>query len=61
MNLQVQMGQMASLSNERQQGNLPSTSKVNPTRDGKEPNKAITLRSGNMVEQQSMLMKIKKI
>ena len=55
------MGQMASLFNERQQGNLPSTSKVNPTRDRKEHNKAITLRSGNMVEQQSMLMKIKKI
>ena len=55
------MGQMASLFNERQQGNLPSTSKVNPTRDGKEHNQAITLGSGNMVEQQSMLMKIKKI
>ena len=49
-NLEVQMGQMASLFNERQQGNLPSTSEVNPTRDGKEHNKAITLRCGKMVE-----------
>ena len=49
-NLEVQMGQMTSLFNERQQGNLPSTSEVNPTRDGKEHNKAITLRSGKMVE-----------
>ena len=44
------MGQMASLFNERQQGNLPSTSEVNPRRDGKEHYKAITLRSGKKVE-----------
>ena len=44
------MGQMASLFNERQQVNLPSTSKFNPRRDGNEHNKAITLRSGKMVE-----------
>ena len=44
------MGQMASLFNERQQGNLPSTSEVNPTKDGKELSKAITLRSGKIVE-----------
>ena len=49
-NLEVQMGQMASLFNERQQGNLPSTSEVNPRRDGKEHHKAITLRSGKTVE-----------
>ena len=49
-NLEVQMGQIASLFNERQQGNLPSTSEVNPMRDGKEHNKVITLRSGKMVE-----------
>ena len=49
-NLEVQMGQMASLFNERQQGNMPSTSEVNPTRNGKEHSKAITLRSGKMVE-----------
>ena len=48
--LEVQMGQMASLFNERQQGNLPSTSEVNPRRDGNEHCKAITLRSGKMVE-----------
>ena len=49
-NLEVQMGPMDSLFNERQQANLPSTSKANPMRDGKEHNKAITLRSGKMVE-----------
>ena len=49
-NLEVQMGQMASLFNERQQGNLPSTSEVNPIRDGKEHCQAITLRSGKTIE-----------
>ena len=49
-NLEVQMGHMASLFNERQQGNFLSTSKVNPIRDGKEHCKAITLRSGKIVE-----------
>ena len=34
-NLEVQMGQMATLFSERQQGNFPSTSKVNPGREGK--------------------------
>ena len=33
-NLEVQMGQMASLLNERQQGNLVSTSEVNSRRKG---------------------------
>ena len=41
---------MTSLFNERQQGNFPSTSKVNPIRDGKEHCKAITLRSEKTVE-----------
>ena len=41
---------MASLFNERQQGNFPSTSEVNPKRDGKEHCKAITLRSGKTGE-----------
>ena len=35
-NLEVQMGQMTSLFNERQQGNLPSTLEVDPRREGKE-------------------------
>ena len=48
-NLEVQMGQMASLFNERQQGNFPSTLEVNPRRDGKEHCKAITLRNGKTV------------
>ena len=33
INLEVQMGQMTSLFSERQQGNLPSTSEVNPRRN----------------------------
>ena len=49
-NLEVYMGQMTSEFNERQQSNLPSTSKVNLRRDGKENCKAITLRSGKTVE-----------
>ena len=50
-NLEVQMGQMASLLSERQQGNFPSTSEVNPRREGKEHCKAVTLRSGRTLEQ----------
>ena len=38
-NLEVQMDQMASLFSERQQGNFPSTSEVNPRREGKEQSK----------------------
>ena len=44
------MGQMASLFNERQQGNLPSTAEVNPGRDDNEHCKAITLRNGKIVD-----------
>ena len=44
------MGQMVSMFNERQQGNLLGTSEVNPRRDGKEHCKAIILRSGKTVE-----------
>ena len=50
-NLEVQMGQMASLLSERQHGNLPSTSKVNQRREGKEHYKDVTLRSGKTLEQ----------
>ena len=45
------MAQMASLLSERQQGNFPSTSKVNLRREGKEHCKAVTLRSGRTLEQ----------
>ena len=45
------MGQMASLLSERQHRNLPSTSEVNPMREGKEHYKAVTLRSGKTLEQ----------
>ena len=48
--LEVQISQMANMFSERQQGNLPSTSEVNPKRDGKEHCKAITLRSGKELE-----------
>ena len=44
------MGQMASMFRDRQQGNLLSTSEVNPMRDGKEHCKAITLRRRKLVE-----------
>ena len=36
---------------ERQHGNLPSTSEVNPRREGKEHYKAVTLMSGKTLEQ----------
>ena len=49
-NLEVQMGQMSLLLSERQQGNLPSTSEVNPRREGKEHCKAGTLRSGKTLK-----------
>ena len=49
-NLEVQVGQMASMINKRQQGNFSSTSEVNPRSYGKEHCKVITLRSGKMVE-----------
>ena len=48
--LEVQMGQMASLLTERQQGSLPSNSEVNPRGEGKEYCKAITRRSGKELE-----------
>ena len=44
------MGQMASLLTERQHGSLPSNSEVNPTGEGKEYCKAITLRSRRELE-----------
>ena len=49
-NLEVQMGQMASLLSERKHRNLLSTFEVNPRREGKEHCKAITLRSGKTME-----------
>ena len=45
------MGQKASLLSGRQHGNLPSTSEVNPRREGNEHCKAVTLRSGKSLEQ----------
>lgn len=42
----IQVGQIASALNSRQQGNLPSDTITNPQRKGKEECKAITLRSG---------------
>ena len=49
-NLEVQIGQMASLLTKRQHGSLPSNSEVNPRGEGKEYCKAITLRSGRELE-----------
>ena len=48
--LEIQMGQMASLLTERQQGSLPSNSEVNPRGEGNEYYKAITLRSRKELE-----------
>ena len=45
-NLEVQMGQMANILTERQQGSLQSNFEVNPRREGNEHVKAVTLRSG---------------
>ena len=45
-NLEVQVGQLANMLTGKQQGNLPSTTKINP----KEQFKAITLRSGKEME-----------
>ena len=49
-NLEVQMGQMASLLMERQHGSFPNNSEANPKEEGKEYCKAITLRSGRELE-----------
>ena len=49
-NLEVQMGQMASLLKERQHGSLPSNSEINLKGERKEYCKAITLRSGKELE-----------
>ena len=49
-NFEVQMGQMANLLTERQQGSLPRNSEVNHRGEGKEYCKAITLRSGKELE-----------
>ena len=45
-NLNVKMGQMASLLTERQRGALPSNSEVNPRQESNEHVKAVTLMSG---------------
>ena len=45
-NLEIQVGQMASILSERQRGNLPSTTKLNT----KKHCNAITLRSGKGLE-----------
>ena len=49
-NLEVQMGQMASMFNERQQGNLPRALEVNLRQDGNKHSEAIILRSGKTIE-----------
>ena len=59
--LEVQMGQMANLLTERQQGSLPSNSEVNPRGEGKEYCKAITLRSGKELEISEPQLAIKEL
>ena len=48
--LEILISQLANLFSNRQKGNLPSTSKVNPMKWGKEHCKTITLRSGKSLE-----------
>ena len=48
--LEVQMGQIANILTERQQGSLPINSEVNPRREGNKHVKAVTLRSGRELE-----------
>ncbi|XP_060968275.1 uncharacterized protein LOC133035863 [Cannabis sativa] len=48
-NLEVQLGQLANDLKNRSQGTLPSDTE-NPRRDGKEHCKAVTLRSGKIIE-----------
>ena len=45
----MQIGQMANLLTERQQGSLPRNSEKNARDEGKERVKAITLRSGREI------------
>ena len=45
-NLEVKIGQMASLLMKRQRGALPSNSEVNSRQEGNEHVKVVTLRSG---------------
>ena len=49
-NLEVKIGQMASLLIERHHGSFPSNSEANLREEGKEYYKAITLRSGRELE-----------
>ena len=49
-NLEVQMGPMANILTERQQGSLPRNSEKNPRGDRREHVKAITLRSGREMD-----------
>ena len=60
-NLEVQMGQMANLLTERQPGSLPSNSEVNPRRDGNEHVKAVSLRSGKVLETQDQSPVIEEV
>ena len=48
-NLENQVGQLATMLSSRPSGALPSNTEI-PKRDGKEHAKAITLRSGSIVE-----------
>ena len=55
------MGQMANLLTERQQGSLPSNSKINPRCEGKEHVKAITLRSGRELATQGQPLVVREV
>ena len=54
------MRQMANMIVERKKGDLPSTSKVNPRRESKKHYKAITLKSGKLLEKPIEVEEAKK-
>jgi hypothetical protein len=58
-NLENQIGQMASILNNRPQGSLPSDTEKNPRRDGNEQCKVVTLRSGKELNKDSVEQKKK--
>ncbi|XP_062080709.1 uncharacterized protein LOC133785495 [Humulus lupulus] len=59
--LETQIGQLATLMSSRAQGNLPSTTEVNPKGNLNEQCQAISLRSGTMYEGPSMEKKDEQV
>ena len=60
-NLEAQMGQLAILLIERQQGSLPSNLEINSRGEGKEQVKAITLRSGRQLATRGQPLVVREV